>query len=323
MLREVLHRVLWQTIVLDEGHRIKSDEAQITHACKTLRARFKIVLTGTPVQNNLVETHSLLNFLHPTVFDNVEPFKDCFNLSQTIMVDRQAINQVHYAMRPFVLRRIKTEVEQTLPPKIETMVKCPLSNMQTFWIKRLLLRQGSLLAKLEKEYYEGRGETQSTAASDWKKLQSLLAQLRKAANHPYLFKGAEQLEYDENGNVVSECTEEIVTASGKMVMLDRLLAKLQRNGHRVVIFSQFTTTLDIISDYLEYRGYSHCRLDGTTHRVYREVLINQFNKPESNYFIFCLSTRAGGEGVNLFSADTVILFDSDWNAQVHCSNTYL
>ena len=318
LLKESLHRVLWQTIVLDEGHRIKTEGTLITHACKTLRARFKIVLTGTPVQNNLQETHSLMNFLHPKIFDNAEPFKDCFSLGQTITVNRSVINQVHHALRPFVLRRVKTEVEQTLPPKIETVVKCPLSDMQIFWIKRLLLKQGKLLAKLEQEYYAERGVEVDTSnkSADWKKLQSLLAQLRKAANHPYLFRGAEKIEEDENGDVITECTEEIVTASGKMVMLDRLLTRLRAKGHRVVIFSQFTSTLDIICDYLTYRDFAHCRLDGSTHRVYREVLINQFNKPTSPYFAFCLSTRAGGEGVNLFSADTVILFDSDWNAQV-------
>jgi SNF2 family DNA or RNA helicase len=111
-------------------------------------------------------------------------------------------------------------------------------------------------------------------------------------------------------------TEEIVTASGKMVMLDRLLAKLHLKGHRVVLFSQYTRTLDIIHDYLSLRGYRHCRLDGSTNRVMREVLITQFNKPGSDLFMFCLSTRAGGEGVNLYTADTVILFDSDWNPQV-------
>jgi len=141
----------------------------------------------------------------------------------------------------------------------------------------------------------------------------LLAQLRKAANHPFLFPSAETITEGPDG---PETTEEIVTASGKMVILDQLLEKLHMKGHRVVIFSQYTRTLDIICDYLDYRGYEFSRLDGSTNRVYREVLINQFNHRNSSKFIFCLSTRAGGEGVNLFTADTVILFDSDWNPQV-------
>jgi SWI/SNF-related matrix-associated actin-dependent regulator of chromatin subfamily A member 5 len=116
--------------------------------------------------------------------------------------------------------------------------------------------------------------------------------------------------------VDGSASEEIVTASGKMVMLDKLLARLQAKGHRVVLFSQFTQTLDVINDYLELRGYRHCRLDGQTNRIMREVLVSKFNKPGSELFVFCLSTRAGGEGINLASADTVILFDSDWNPQV-------
>ena len=113
-----------------------------------------------------------------------------------------------------------------------------------------------------------------------------------------------------------EATEDIVSASGKMMMLDRLLPHLQANDHRVVLFSQYTRTLDIIEDYLQLRGYKYTRLDGSTHRVNREVRITQFNRTGSSMFIFLLSTRAGGEGVNLYTADTVILFDSDWNPQV-------
>lgn len=113
-----------------------------------------------------------------------------------------------------------------------------------------------------------------------------------------------------------EANEEIITASGKMMMLDRLLPHLQHNGHRVVLFSQYTRTLDIIQDYLDLRGYKYTRLDGSTHRVNREVRITQFNRTGSPTFIFLLSTRAGGEGVNLYTADTVMLFDSDWNPQV-------
>jgi SWI/SNF-related matrix-associated actin-dependent regulator of chromatin subfamily A member 5 len=138
---------------------------------------------------------------------------------------------------------------------------------------------------------------------------SLLAQLRKAANHPFLFPGIEKVSVD------GLPSEDIVSVSGKMQVLDLLLRSLYEKGHRVVLFSQYTRTLDIISDYLDMRGYRHSRLDGSTNRVMREVKINLFNKPKSPIFIFCLSTRAGGEGLNLFTADTVILFDSDWNPQ--------
>ena len=288
------------------------------------------IFVGTPVQNDLHETFCLLNFLHPNIFDQSEKFDDCFSFNKDgqMSVNRQVLDMAHYLLRPFVLRRVKTEVEQLLPPKVETLIECPMSAMQRFWSKRLLLKNSDVLLEFEKSMNINSDENEDDRRKDnssdsgsggdvndskdsgaWKKLQSLLAQLRKAANHPFLFPDAESISDDPNA---AHTNEDIVTASGKMVILDQLLKKLKRKGHRVVLFSQYTKTLDIISDYLEYRKYSFSRLDGQTNRVYREVLINQFNRKKSSKFIFCLSTRAGGEGVNLYSADTVILFDSDW-----------
>ena len=130
-------------------------------------------------------------------------------------------------------------------------------------------------------------DSPSVSGNAWSKLQSLLAQLRKAANHPYLFPGAE--DPSNNGTTGYD----LIEASGKMVVLDRLLQKLKKKGHRVCLFSQYTRTLDILSDYMDYRQYAHCRLDGSTNRVMREVLITQFNKQDSDIFVFMLSTRAG------------------------------
>ena len=246
-----------------------------------------------------------------------------------VQVDRALLSKAHYMMRPFILRRLKAEVEQTLPPKLETKIDCPMTSMQRFWVRRLLVREKELLIAMEmkddqeakekgsdkegeKKNNDGSGGevAQGRESESHRRLQSLVTQLRKAANHPYLFQGVETPSAD------GRATEELVKASGKMVVLDQLLKKLHQRGHRVVLFSQYTRMLDIISDYLDMRGYHHCRLDGSTNRVMREVYINMFNRPQSDLFIFCLSTRAGGEGVNLFTADTVILFDSDWNPQV-------
>jgi SWI/SNF-related matrix-associated actin-dependent regulator of chromatin subfamily A member 5 len=183
--------------------------------------------------------------------------------------------------------------------------------MQLFWIKILLFKERDLMSRMTSNDPNIRRHH-----GDGRKLTSLIAQLRKAANHPYLFPGAEL------PTMTGFPTEEIVSASGKMVVLDSLLKRLFAKGHRVVLFSQFTRTLDIISDYLDMREIRFCRLDGQTNRVMREVHINTFNKPNSPINIFILSTRAGGEGVNLFTADTVILFDSDWNPQVILPNQY-
>ena len=321
-LMQAMRKICWNTIILDEGHRIKNDEALVTLAAKSLKGRFKLILTGTPVQNNLHESYVLLSFLFPSVFTDSSAFDEAFDLTgnqevvnakgklvkgkKDLKVDRNTLNLAHYLMRPFILRRLKTEVEDKLPPKLETKITCPMSKMQKFWMQRLLLKERGALLKLE----DGSGNPEKKDDGEWRKLQSIMTQLRKAAIHPYLFEGVETVSED------GQPTEEIITSSGKMVMLDKLLKKLHEHGHRVVLFSQYTRVLDILGDYLDWRGYKHHRLDGQTNRVMREVLINQFNKPGSDSFIFCLSTRAGGEGVNLFTADTVILFDSDWNPQV-------
>jgi SWI/SNF-related matrix-associated actin-dependent regulator of chromatin subfamily A member 5 len=308
-LTRVLHSVNWRTVILDEGHHVKNDETAVSKACYSLKARFKLILTGTPVQNNLREAYAMLHFLQPHIFIDPTPFESIFNLSGMVQVDREMLNKAHYLMRIYVLRRLKSEVEQKLPPKLETKINCPMTDMQLFWVKQLLFKDRDVVSRImssdpSAKRFEG----------DAKRLTSLMAQLRKAANHPYLFPGAEVLTID------GRPTEEIVTASGKMIILDSLLKRLFLRKHRVVIFSQFTRTLDIISDYFDMRGIRSCRLDGSTNRVMREVSIKTFNKPNSPINVFLLSTRAGGEGVNLITADTVILFDSDWNIQVsYCS----
>jgi len=296
--------IVYNSIILDEGHRLKNAESGFAKSCARLRARFKLILTGTPVQNNLGESWALLHFLAPDIFTESTAFDEAFNLSGVISINRDVINKSHYLLRPFILRRIKSEVEQSLPPKLETMISCPMTDVQKRWTRSLLYRDKDVL-----QFYDT-GAVQGSGSARSKKLQFLLQQLRKAANHPYLFDGCETPSLD------GLPTEEIVSYSGKMVLLDRLLTKLQSAGHRVVIFSQYTRVLDIISDYLSYRDYTFTRLDGSTNRVMRDVHIREYNAPKSKYFVFLLSTRAGGEGVNLFTADTVILFDSDWNPQI-------
>jgi SNF2 family DNA or RNA helicase len=152
---------------------------------------------------------------------------------------------------------------------------------------------------------EAAGAASTVVPNDnsWKKLQSLCAQLRKACNHPFLFPAAEAA---IRPAMSEDADESIITASGKMVMLDRLLKRLKAGGHRAVIFSQFTRMLDIVDDYMRLRGHPFVRLDGGTSRVQRTIDIQEFNKPDSRYFAFLMSTRAGGLGINAQTADTVI-----------------
>ena len=313
-------KVYWRCVILDEGHKVKNEETTAHQILKRIHRQHTILLTGTPVQNNLHELYALLSFLHPDVFTSSEPFDRAFNLNmREHKVDEKLLAKAHYLMRPFVLRRVKGEVEVSLPPKVETKIMCPLSSAQTFWYRRLLMRESGALQSLEAAASENEKklagvagedakEKSSSGGGDWRKLNSLLMQLRKCCNHPYLFSPGIQ---DEGVTL-----EDIIEASGKLSVLDRILIKLKENGHRVVIFSQFTSMLDILANFLHLRGYQYARLDGSTNRVQRSIDIAAFNRPNSPVFAFLLSTRAGGLGVNLQTADTCVMFDSDWNPQV-------
>ena len=200
----------------------------------------------------------------------------------------------------FMLRRLKDEVEKLMPKKIETKVICPLSSMQIYWYKALLLKDIRVLARSDQD-----GEL---TTGNGKVLNNLVMQLRKCCLHPFLFQGAEL-------DIGSSSCEDLISASGKLAVLDKLLTSLFKKNHRTVLFSQFTSVLDILEDYCVMRGWEFCRFDGSTARAKRNYIVNDFNAPQSRKFIFLMSTRSGGMGLNLQTADTCILFDSDWNPQ--------
>ena len=296
----------WRTLVLDEGHRIKNENTLLAAGLRGVRHQFCLLLTGTPLQNNLHEFYALLSFLMPEVFDDSTPFDTAFDLTHN-HCDNMQLDRAHHLSRLLVLRRTKACVNLYLPPKLETRISCPLSEMQLFWYQRLLMKNSDAMLRMLGESTTVQYDEENT---DWKKLQALLMQLRKCVNHPYAFPGAEP---DFDG---SSTGEDIVTASGKMAVLDKLLSKLKPKGHRVVLFSQFNMILDIIEDYVRMRGYQYRRLDGSTNRVKRKIDISMFNREGSQIFIYLINTRAGGLGINLQTADTAILYDSDWNPQV-------
>ena len=144
-------------------------------------------------------------------------------------------------------------------------------------------------------------------------LLNIISDLKKCCNHPFLFESAEE-EYKGRGDESNQI-DRLVRTSGKMVLLDKLLRRLKTSGHRVLLFSQMVHMLDIISDYMRLRGWQHQRLDGSTPSQQRHQAMEHFNADGSTDFAFLLSTRAGGLGINLATADTVIIFDSDWNPQ--------
>ncbi|XP_020216057.1 probable ATP-dependent DNA helicase CHR12 isoform X1 [Cajanus cajan] len=296
-----LKKIQWHYLIVDEGHRLKNHECALARTLDSgYHIQRRLLLTGTPIQNSLQELWSLLNFLLPNIFNSVQNFEDWFNAPFADRVDVSlndeeqllVIRRLHQVIRPFILRRKKDEVEKFLPSKSQVILKCDLSAWQ-----KVYYQQVTDVGRVGLD--NGAGKSKS--------LQNLTMQLRKCCNHPYLFVG----DYD-----IYKHKEEIVSASGKFELLDRLLPKLRRAGHRVLLFSQMTRLMDILEVYLRLHDFKFLRLDGSTKTEERGSLLRKFNAPDSPYFMFLLSTRAGGLGLNLQTADTVIIFDSDWNPQM-------
>eukprot|EP00605_Chrysophyceae_sp_TOSAG23-4_P000663 GSChrysophyteH1.ASY1.ANO1.745.1 assembled CDS len=231
--------------------------------------------------------------------------KECWSLLNCMASD--LVDAVFKLMKVLVLRRRKSDVNLNLPPKKELRLLCPMSKQQNFWYKRILLMNAQNLISAQKGAKKAKSST-APPHSSANKLNNLMMQLRKISNHPYLIPGVEREDKLTTAGDLSN-------SSGKLKMLDRLLQTLRKEGHRCVIFSQFTKMLDLIEDFISMRGYTYVRLDGSTNRIQRMINIGRFNAPQSTLFLFLLSTRAGGLGVNLQTADTCILYDSDWNPQ--------
>ncbi|KAH9683342.1 ISWI chromatin-remodeling complex ATPase CHR11 [Citrus sinensis] len=290
--KSALRRFSWRYIIIDEAHRIKNENSLLSKTMRLYNTNYRLLITGTPLQNNLHELWSLLNFLLPEIFSSAETFDEWFQISGE-NDQQEVVQQLHKVLRPFLLRRLKSDVEKGLPPKKETILKVGMSQMQKQYYRALLQKDLEVV----------------NAGGERKRLLNIAMQLRKCCNHPYLFQGAEPGPPYTTG-------DHLITNAGKMVLLDKLLPKLKERDSRVLIFSQMTRLLDILEDYLMFRGYLYCRIDGNTGGEDRDASIEAFNKPGSEKFVFLLSTRAGGLGINLATADVVILYDSDWNPQV-------
>uniref|UniRef100_A0A914YR45 Uncharacterized protein n=1 Tax=Panagrolaimus superbus TaxID=310955 RepID=A0A914YR45_9BILA len=288
-----LKKITWKYTVIDEAHRIKNENSKLALCVRQLKSKHRLLLTGTPLQNNLHELWALLNFLMPEMFSNSEDF-DSWLATSDKMNTEEIVKRLHRILQPFLLRRIKADVEKSLLPKKELKVYVGLSKMQREWYSKILLKDIDVV--------NGAGKIEKA------RLQNILMHLRKCCNHPYLFDGAEPgPPYTTDEHLINNC--------GKMVLLDKLLKRLKEQGSRVLIFSSMTRLLDMLEDYCWFRGHEYCRLDGQTAHEDRQNAINAYNAEGSTKFIFMLTTRAGGLGINLATADVVIIYDSDWNPQ--------
>ncbi|KAL0578571.1 putative ATPase [Marasmius crinis-equi] len=367
----------WGYIVVDEGHRLKNLDCRLMQEIKKYPSACRMILTGTPLHNNLAELWALMNFVLPDIFDDLNSFQDWFNLPEMRMslgTERtdELVHSLHAILKPFILRRLKVDVESNLPPKKEYVLYAPLSVAQREAYDKVL--DGSLRSYLMKgaqdslpekkvvdvdaprklrtrnrqanhtyavvdgdddEYFKklekgeldaDRDARMAEKAESYKaqaarkkvnnlKLQNTVMQLRKVCSHPFLFDWP--VDPKTNDLVLND---ELVAASGKMMVLDRLLTELFSRKHKVLLFSQFTTMLDIIEDWAcELKGWKICRIDGSTPPIDRrnqmDIFQNGGDDPKAPQ-LFLLSTRAGGLGITLTAADTVIFYDQDWNPQM-------
>lgn len=296
MEKSQFKKVNWQYIIIDEAHRIKNENSMLSQLVRILNSRNRLLITGTPLQNNLHELWALLNFLLPDVFSSSEVFDEWFEKQGGDQ--KKVVEQLHKVLRPFLLRRIKSDVEKSLLPKKEISVYVRMSAMQRQWYQKILEKDIDAINGVGVNKKEGKT-----------RLLNIVMQLRKCCNHPYLFDGAEP-------GPPFTTDQHLVDNAGKMVVLDKLLKKCKAQGSRVLLFSQMSRVLDILEDYCWWKDYQYCRIDGQTSQEDRIDAIDEYNKPGSEKFIFLLTTRAGGLGINLTTADIVILYDSDWNPQV-------
>ncbi|KAH7908208.1 SNF2 family N-terminal domain-containing protein [Hygrophoropsis aurantiaca] len=307
--RPVLSKLKWVHMIIDEGHRMKNTQSKLVQTLvQYYHSRYRLILTGTPLQNNLPELWALLNFVLPRVFNSVKSFDEWFNtpFANSGTGDKIELNEeealliirrLHKVLRPFLLRRLKKDVESELPDKVEKVIKVRMSALQS-----------QLYRQMKKHKMIADGKDNKGKSGGVKGLSNELMQLRKICQHPFLFESVE-----DKVNPGGLIDDKLIRSSGKLELLARILPKFFATGHRILIFFQMTKVMDIMEDFLKMMGWKHLRLDGGTKTEERATHVQQFNAKDSEYLVFILSTRAGGLGLNLQTADTVIIFDSDWN----------
>ncbi|KAI3693875.1 hypothetical protein L1987_76830 [Smallanthus sonchifolius] len=306
--QDFLSQISWHYVVIDEAQRLKNPSIVLYNV---LRERYimprRLLMTGTPIQNSLTELWALMHFCMASVFGTLEQFSSTFKEGKGAPIVKEKFKSLKYVLGAFMLRRTKSRLIEigtlSLPPLTEITLMAPLVTLQKKVYMSILRKELPKLLAL------------SSGTSNQQSLQNIVIQLRKACSHPYLFAGVEPEPYEEG--------EHLVQASGKLIVLDQLLQKLHSSGHPVLLFAQMTYTLDV----LQLRKYPYERLDGSIRAEERFAAIRSFSRQSvtgnsssesdpATAFVFMISTRAGGVGLNLVAADTVIFYEQDWNPQV-------
>ena len=252
-----LGSVHWEILVVDEAHRLKNCQSKFFRILAGYSINFKLLLTGTPLQNNLEELFYLLNFLTPSKFNDLETFQSNF----TDIAKEEQVHKLHHLLGPHMLRRMKADVLKSMPSKSEFIVRTNLAPMQKKFYRNILTHNFEAL------------RAKSGAQSS---LLNVMMELKKVANHPYLLPAAsEEAAISPNGLFEIKA---MTQACGKLVLMSKMLRKLKDQGHRVLIFSQMTKMLDLLEDFLDGEGYKYERIDGSITGTLRQDAIDRFNQ---------------------------------------------
>ncbi|KAF4988974.1 hypothetical protein FGRMN_9447 [Fusarium graminum] len=292
--KNLFKSINWAGLVVDEGQRLKNDQNLLYVALRSMRIPFRLLLTGTPLQNNKRELFNLLQF--------IDDKQNAAELdAEYAVLDKETLPKLHNKIRPYFLRRTKAGVLKFLPPMTQIILPVTMTVIQEKLSKSIMAKNPELIRAMFSNSKMNKKERGS--------LNNILMQLRKCLCHPFMY--SEAIEERHHDNTVLQ--RNLVEASSKLILLRTMLPKLQERGHRVLIFSQFLQQLDIIEDFLGGLGFDFRRLDGSISSLEKQRRIDAFNAPDSPIFAFLLSTRAGGVGINLATADTVIILDPDFN----------
>ncbi|OTA95097.1 hypothetical protein M434DRAFT_232502 [Hypoxylon sp. CO27-5] len=293
-LKGPFYSVKWAGLIVDEGQRLKNDETQLYKSLVDLDIPCRILLTGTPLQNNKRELFNLLQFIDPK--HNAEELD-----TKYAVLTGENLPELHNLIRPYFLRRTKAQVLRFLPPMAQVIVPVTMTVLQEKLCRSIMSRNAQLIKAIISK--------KTVKAGDRTNLSNIVADLRQCLCHPFCFNGAvEETNVDDE-----QKRRNLIEASPKFKLLEIMLPKLQERGHRVLIFSQFLRCLDILEDFLTDLGLPYGRIDGKQSALEKQKRIDAFNAPDSPLFAMLLSTRAGGVGINLATADTVIIYDPDWN----------
>ncbi|KAI0451702.1 PHD/FYVE-zinc-finger like domain-containing protein [Xylaria acuta] len=293
-VKSVFFGVKWVGLIVDEGQRLKNEETMLYKSLQDMKIPCRILLTGTPLQNNKRELFNLLHFIDEK--RNAEELD-----AKYAELTKDNLPELHSLIRPYFLRRTKAQVLKFLPPMAQIILPVTMTVVQEKLSKSIMARNPELIKAIISKSRLKAGERKS--------MSNILSDLRQLLCHPFCFNS----EIEDKTADMAQMHRNLVEASPKLLLFELMLPKLKERGHRVLIFSQYLHSLTILEDFLTGLDMPHARIDGTLSALEKQKRIDAFNAPDSPLFAMLLSTRAGGVGINLATADTVIIYDPDFN----------